>query len=206
MQETVYIYLFDTLADWEIGYLSAELNQGELFYPGTKAPKVVTFGVTKDPIRTMGGLTVIPDITLDEIDVSNTLGLILPGGENWFEDTRHQQVLGLAAQFLDQHRVVGAICAASAAVIGYGLAEGKAHTSNNLDWLQSVFPSYQRDGYVEGPAVRDGNLITAAGTAPLEFTALVLQALGLSSEKTTTTWINLNKTSEARYFYELYDV
>ena len=28
---TVYIYVLDTLADWELGYVTAELNSGRFF-------------------------------------------------------------------------------------------------------------------------------------------------------------------------------
>ena len=30
----VYLYVFDTMADWEIGYLMAELNTGRYFKRG----------------------------------------------------------------------------------------------------------------------------------------------------------------------------
>lgn len=35
---TIYVYVMDTLADWELGYVTAELNSGRFFKEG--APKV----------------------------------------------------------------------------------------------------------------------------------------------------------------------
>lgn len=34
MNNTVYLYVFDTMSDWEIGYLTAELNSGRYFKKG----------------------------------------------------------------------------------------------------------------------------------------------------------------------------
>ncbi|SDX98620.1 hypothetical protein SAMN05421736_10179 [Evansella caseinilytica] len=31
MNSTVYLYVFDTVADWEIGYLTVELNSGRYY-------------------------------------------------------------------------------------------------------------------------------------------------------------------------------
>lgn len=31
MKSAVYLYVFDTMADWEISYLSAELNSGRYY-------------------------------------------------------------------------------------------------------------------------------------------------------------------------------
>lgn len=34
MNNTVYLYVFDTMSDWEIGYLTAELNSGRYYKKG----------------------------------------------------------------------------------------------------------------------------------------------------------------------------
>ena len=80
---TVYVYVMDTLADWEIGHVIAELHSGRFFK--TDAPKVYvkTVGRTMEPIRTMGGLTVLPDCTVDDIAVDAQSVLLLPGGNTW---------------------------------------------------------------------------------------------------------------------------
>ena len=46
------------------------------------------------------------------------------------------------------------------------------------------FENYHSDkNFIEKQAVRNGNLITANGTAPLEFTQLVLEAVGVRQEE-----------------------
>ncbi len=77
----VYMYVFDTMSDWEVGYLTAELNTGRYFKKGLEPLKVITVGIDKNPIMTMGGLKVIPDISIEECNIESKDVLILPGGD-----------------------------------------------------------------------------------------------------------------------------
>ena len=95
----VYLYVFDTMADWEIGYLAAELNSGRYFKKGLAPLKIVTVGLSKTPVTTMGGLTLLPDIEISACSMEDAAALILPGGETWLESV-HESVLSLAEQFL----------------------------------------------------------------------------------------------------------
>lgn len=51
----VYIYALDTLADWELGYVTAELNSGRFFKKDAPEVSVKTVAVSREPIKTMGG-------------------------------------------------------------------------------------------------------------------------------------------------------
>ena len=67
---TIYVYVLDTLADWELGYVTAELNSRRFFKKGAPEVSVKTVGVSKKPVKTMGGLTVIPDCIIEDIAVN----------------------------------------------------------------------------------------------------------------------------------------
>ncbi len=56
---TVYMYVFDTMANWETGFLTAELNLGRFFKKGLSPLKVKTFGTDKSPATTMGGIKML---------------------------------------------------------------------------------------------------------------------------------------------------
>lgn len=60
----VYLYFTDTMADWETGYVMAELNSHRFFRKDDPDVTVRSAGITRDAVKTMGGLTVIPDITV----------------------------------------------------------------------------------------------------------------------------------------------
>ena len=62
----VFLYVFNTMSDWEYGYLTAELNSGRYFKKDLAPLKIVTIGANKEMITTMGGLSIKPDISLDE--------------------------------------------------------------------------------------------------------------------------------------------
>ena len=49
----VYLYVFDTMADWEIGYLMAELNTGRYFKKGLESLEVMTVGIDRSPVTTI---------------------------------------------------------------------------------------------------------------------------------------------------------
>jgi len=55
MNNTVYLYVFDTMADWEVGYLNAEIHSGRYFKKERGKLRIVTMGNTKGSIVTMGG-------------------------------------------------------------------------------------------------------------------------------------------------------
>jgi len=205
MNNKVYLYVFDTMADWEIGYLTAELNSGRYFKKGLAPSKIVTVGIEKTPVTTMGGLKILPDIKLDECRLESTDTLILPGGETWTE-TIHQPILKIAQRCLEEGILVAAICGATTALAQTGLLNTRWHTSNDLAYLKMICPTYTGEEYYKmESAVTDEKLITASGIAPLEFSVHVLKALGVFSSKTLDAWYSLNKTQESKYFYELMD-
>ncbi len=204
MEKYVYLYVLDTMADWEIGYLTAELNTGRYFRKGAEPLRVVTIGADLSPVKTMGGLRVIPDLTIEEFrtDRENSSALILPGGDTWF-DPVHRPILDLAREFLDRKLIVGAICGATAGLAGAGLLDSAPHTSNYPDFLK-LCPQYQGEAYYSyEPAVDAGGLITASGIAPLEFSRLVIKALDVFKPETLDAWDQLYRTKSENSYYEL---
>jgi len=204
-KNVVYLYVFDTMADWEIGYLTAELASGRYYKKGLAPSKIVTVGTKKTPVITMGGLKILPDIELDECTMENADALILPGGDTWLE-TVHDPILSMAEQCLKKGIIVAAICGATMGLARKGLLDSNRHTSNDLGYLKMICPGYGGEQYYkQEAAVTDGNLITASGIAPLEFSLHVLKALDVFSAKTLDPWYNLYRTQKAEYFYALMD-
>lgn len=203
MNNTVYLYVFDTMADWEIGYLTAELNSGRYYKQGQPSSKIVTVGSGKTLVTTMGGLAIMPDITLNECSITSTDTLLLPGGDTWTEAI-HQPILQLAARCIQENILVAAICGATIGLAQAGLLNSRSHTSNDLEYLKQICHAYTgEEFYRKQSAVTDGKLITASGIAPLEFTVHVLKALDVWAPDTLKAWYSLYKTQEAKYFYEL---
>lgn len=199
----VYLYVFDTMSDWEVGYLIAELNSGRYFKKELAPLEVVAVGVDKNPVTTMGGLKIQPIISIDECILKNTDVLILPGGNTWVE-ALHEPILEKASKSLKEGIVVAAICGATVGLAKMGVLDSRRHTGNNLEYLKMVCPNYIGENYYEmEPAVTDGNLVTASGIAPLEFAMHVLKVLDVFAPETLLSWFNLYQTHEQKYFFEL---
>ncbi|HAP8423634.1 TPA: glutamine amidotransferase, partial [Enterococcus faecium] len=95
---------------------------------------------------------------------------------------------------------VAAICGAVDYLAQSGLLQGYKHTGNaQFPWLESE--NYQnKEDFIEQQAVKDRNLITANGTAPIEFTDLILQAVHFETEEIREKTIRLYKLG----FYDYY--
>ena len=199
----VYLYVFNSMSDWEYGYLIAELNSGRYFKKDLEPLRVLTVGANKEMITTMGGLSIQPDISLDECTLECNDLLVLPGGTTWREDI-HQPILIKIGEALKLGTIVAAICGATEALANMGYLDNRNHTSNDLEYIKMVCPNYKGERFhVVGHAVSDENLITASGVAPLEFTREVLKQLDVLTPNTLNSWYNLNKTHKPEYFFQL---
>ena len=202
-QKTVYVYVQDTWSDWEAGYAMAELNTGRFFQNPEGRLLVKTVGLTKEPITTMGGASIIPDLTLEAVTVESTTMLILVGGDTW-QDPKQQPVVAKAKALLEAKVNVAAICGATSALAEAGLFDHRPHTSNGLEYLKMVAPHYKGDAYYkEERAVSDSNLITASSAGPLQFARHILQRLGVFSDEALEAWYNYFNTGEIKYFFAL---
>lgn len=198
--QTVHLFIFETLADWEPGFAIAGINKPAFqTQPGRYSIKTV--GLNPTPVKTMGGVTLLPDLTLDQLEPAQSAMLILPGGDTW-DEGQNIEAAQKAKDFLAAGVPVAAICGATAGLARLGLLDDKRHTSNAPDYLQAT--NYQGAAlYVNEPAVTDGRLITAAGTAPLDFAYHIFKKLDLYPAETLEAWYGLFKTGDPTYFFKL---
>ncbi|NIK55769.1 DJ-1/PfpI family protein [Kribbella shirazensis] len=176
--KTAYVAVYETLADWEIGHLAVELRTGRF----TGVPwSVVTVGESLEPVVTMGGMRVVPDVTIADVEPDAGDLLVLAGSVQW-DAGGGEAFAKLAAQFLDAGVPVAAICGATAGLARAGLLDERKHTSAAKEYLQAT--GYQGgDEYVDARAVVDGDLITAGPDSPVQFARAVLQRLALADER-----------------------
>ena len=176
---TAHLALYDTLADWEIGYLLVELRTGRY----TRRPwNIVTVAESRKPITTMGGLRIMPDMILNDVDPADSDLLILPGADMW-DAGGGEAFAAAAARFLDAGVPVAAICGATAGLARAGLLDKRRHTSAAAEYLMAT--GYAGGNhYVDDRAVVDGDLITAGPQSPVQFACATLRRLSLASDRT----------------------
>ena len=198
-----YIYVLDTLADWELGYVTAELNSGRFFKKGAPEVSVKTVAISKEPVKTMGGLTIVPDCSISDIEVDEKSVLLLPGANTW-DDPKHGAIIKKAGEFLSAGAMVCAICGATAALANAGLLDQRPHTSNGAGYLEMVSPSYKgQKFFVDEPSVADHNLITASSTGALLWAKQILERLDVFQRNTLEEWYAYFSTGDAQHFFAL---
>jgi putative intracellular protease/amidase len=183
---SVYLLVFEGYADWEPAYALAELRR-------SGGLEVGTVGFTSEPVRSMGGVRVVPDLTLADLDPARVRLLILPGGNLWEGDYPREPLETLMHR-LERHGVpIAAICGATLAVAAAGLLDSRDHTSNEPAYLQGV-PSYHGSPrYVEALAARDRGIITASGLGPVEFAREIFEQLDVFSPEDRRLWYHVFK-------------
>jgi 4-methyl-5(b-hydroxyethyl)-thiazole monophosphate biosynthesis len=107
------------------------------------------------------GITVVADVSLDEVEVGDYDMIVLPGG---MPGTTHlksdPRVTRLLRQFAESGRYTAAICAAPSVLAHAGLLAGRKATS---------FPGFLTPGSApdirlsEDPVVVDGKVVTSRG-------------------------------------------
>ena len=200
---TIYVYVLDTLADWELGYVTPELNSGRFFKKGAPRVLLKTVSDSKEPIKTMGGLTIVPDCLIEDIALSKESVLLLPGADTW-SDPRHGAIIKKASELLSLGATVGAICGATAALANFGLLNNRPHTSNGPGFLEMVSPGYKGQSfYIDKPSVVDDNLITASSTGALLWAKQIIEHLGVFQSNTLESWYDYFSTGKPEHFFAL---
>ena len=200
---TIYVYVLDTLADWELGHVTAELNSGRFFKKGAEPVSLKTVSLSKEPITTMGGMTIMPDCLIEDIAVSEKSVLLLPGANTW-SDPKHGAILKKAGELLSAGATVCAICGATAALAGFGLLDTRPHTSNGPGFLEMFVPAYKgQNFYVDEPSVADTNLITAGSTGALLWAKQIIEHLGVFEANTLGAWYAYFSTGKPEHFFAL---
>ncbi|RPI40262.1 MAG: glutamine amidotransferase [Methanoregulaceae archaeon] len=200
---TLYLFITDTLSDWEPGNILAELHSGRYLKDPALKYNIILCGRTLEAISTMGGIRMAPEVMISDIRPDKDDVLILPGADIWL-DPAQEPVIAKIRELLDQNRIVGAICGATLGLANAGLLDGRPHTSNDPAALKMFCPHYRGERYyVHEPAVTDHNLITASGLAPVEFAYHIFKKLDVMSPATLEAWHGLFTTRKPEFFYAL---
>lgn len=200
---SIYLYVTDTLADWECGHVLAELHSGRFLKDPACGYDLVLCSRRMDPVTSMGGLSMVPKVIFTEIRPETGDLVLLPGADTWL-DPAQGPVIEKIRMLLDEGVVVAAICGATMALANAGMLDERSHTSNDLTALTMFCPGYHREQYYSNePAVTDGNLITAGSFAPVEFATHIFRRLDVMSPETLTAWHKLFTTGKPEWFYAL---
>ncbi|MGI5377038.1 type 1 glutamine amidotransferase family protein [Streptomyces sp. CA-251387] len=188
MSKPVYLAVYNTLADWEPGHATAQLARAGY--------EIRTVGPTREPVTTVGGLRIQPDLALDDVRPSDASLLILTGADLWDAGDELAPFARTARAFLDADVPVAAICGATAGLAREGLLDDRDHTSAVSFYLAATgYGGGER--YVEADAVTDRGLVTAGPTEPVAFAREILRLLKVYDDEAVDAWYRLFHDSDA---------
>ncbi|WP_348260657.1 DJ-1/PfpI family protein [Telmatobacter sp. DSM 110680] len=196
----VYVFVFDGVADWESAFAIAGINNPQFQrVPGRY--RVVTVGCSIHPVTTMGGMRILPDISVAEIEINRAAMLILPGGGLWTDDNC-AHILDVGRRFRIRGIPVAAISEATLALARAGMLDDFHHTSNSREYLAAT--GYHGVAfYCDVPAIADEGLITASGFASVGFAREIFRELGLYAQPSLDAWYALLRFGDASRYSDV---
>lgn len=199
--EILYILLPDYAAH-EAVYLSQAIASDE--FALKESPKYVNRVVapTLDPVRSIGGFRTLPDYSFEAMP-DDYAALVLIGGFGWSTPVA-DAVAPLVRRAIARGKVVGAICNAASFMARHGFLNGVRHTGNGLDQLKlwGADAYTNPGGYVHAQAVSDRNIVTANGSATLEFAKELLTLLENDTPERIEMYYQFNRQGFCALFPE----
>jgi putative intracellular protease/amidase len=193
MEKQVYLFVCDNLADWEPALASAMISDRYNMIPRKHSYHIVTFGISKEPVTTFGGLTVLPDTTVDAIDPDTTAMVILPGS-SIYEENDLTQLVPFIRTCIERKIPVAAICGATIFLARHGFLDTVRHTSAGQKALAKNAPAYRgKNQYIKEPSVIDGNIITANPAGCIEFAYNIMKILDVYEPAFLEFWLSFMK-------------
>lgn len=187
MRNIVYLFVFDGFADWGTALALCEVRR-----PGDY--RVRTVGLRRAPVQSMGGLAVMPDLTIEEVDSRHGALMILPGGAAW-ERGENAAVAERLPHWHAHGMAIGALCSGVLALARAGLLERRRHTANHPGHIDTFVPGYAGAAHYDADALAVGEhgILTASAVGGVEFAREVIRLLDLYDSRDAEAWYRLFK-------------
>lgn len=191
-KEILYVLLPDYAAH-EVVYLAQAIASDE--YALKENPKYVNKVVapSMEPVKSIGGFRTLPDYSFDTMP-DDYAALVLVGGFGWTTPVA-EKVVPIVRKAIEEGKIVGAICNGASFMAKHGSLNAVKHTGNGLEQLKLWGgENYTNpEGYVNAQAVSDKNIVTANGSATLEFAKELLLLLENDTPERIEMYYQFNK-------------
>ncbi|MGE8414055.1 MAG: type 1 glutamine amidotransferase family protein [Pseudomonas sp.] len=164
----------EDFADWETTLINATARA----YYGFECRYASPGGAN---VTSMGGMRVMPDLALEDIDLGQLDLLMICGGTLW-QSSQAPVIDDLLRQAHGRGIVLAGICDGTRVMAQAGILDRLKHTSNSAANLLAV--NYGGAAhYQDVPhAVADQRVVTAPGSAPVSFMEQILRTLGIDDQ------------------------
>lgn len=170
------VLIYPNFSEYELTTALSILMQG------AKPIRIISVG--KDPVKGEAGLTVMPDLTMDEIKYEEFDSLLLTGCMDIFDVLSNAAYTDFIKKISSQDNFITASISSSPALLAKaGLLKNKQYTVGLLEEARVKSGLFEGAKYLDELVVQDGNLITAWGSAFITFGILFGKALNLNFEE-----------------------
>ena len=160
--KTLLCFLYDTFVEFEVSLVCYNINLEDDLQ--------VTYIGYDSPIKSSGGISVKVDKTVEEITSTKDIeGIIIPGG---FERVLKPELEILIKKLHEEKKLIAAICAGPEFLAKSGILKGRKFTTTvpPSEYVEKKEKDpFPRETYVDTRMIRDENIITAKGTAFVDF-------------------------------------
>lgn len=132
---------------------------------GDQSTELVTAGL-RNKLKCTFNFTVIPEITLDQVNMDEFDALAIPGGfeeAGFYKDAFSEDFLNVIREFDKKGKIIASVCVGALPVGKSGVLKGKYGTTYNLGGglRQNQLMEFGVKVLKDEPIVTDGNIITS---------------------------------------------
>ncbi|MED0991055.1 DJ-1/PfpI family protein [Bacillus nitratireducens] len=167
------IFLFDGFAEFEVNVASLFLKSKEF--------EIITATVDGKAVTGEGGFLCQPHVSIEHIEVVDYEVFIVPGG-HIFHHLENEQLLSIVSELHKQNKWIAGICAGTALLHAAGVLNMKKFSTSLTSDEEQLAHLHEWKYKQKKDVTVDGKVITAVGSAYVEFAAEIMKQLNLFNE------------------------
>ncbi|MGM7700603.1 DJ-1/PfpI family protein [Pseudalkalibacillus sp. Hm43] len=155
------ILLYPRFSEYELSVLLSVIKQGG------KQP--IYIGLNHEVVIGEAGLPCVPETTIREVDVQTLDGVVLPGVDDFEHLVDHNVLSDFLRKIDNQKRIIAAISSAPYLLSMSGILGDKKYTTGLTREQREFLGTFDGTNYVDLPVVVDDYIVTARGSAFIDF-------------------------------------
>lgn len=170
------VLIYPNFSEYELTTALSILMQG--------AKPISIISIDSEPVRGEAGLTLIADLTIDQINYVEFDSLLLTGCMDIFDILTNTTYTDFIKKISNQDNfIIASISSSPALLAKAGLLKNKNYTVGLLEEARRKSGLFEDANYLDELVVQDGNIITAWGSAFIQFGILFGKALNLQFQE-----------------------
>ena len=169
------VLLYPRFSEYELSVLLSVLKQG--------GKQIVYVGLDNQVVKGEAGLRCVPGTTIKDIDIKHIDSIVLPGVDDFEHLVNHDELSSFLQKVNDHERLIGAISSAPYFLSMSGVLADKKFTTGLTIEQRHFLGTFTEDNFVDSQVVVDDYIITARGSAFIEFAFRFGDSLDLKYQK-----------------------